>query len=102
MTTTNNITTSTVNMNIYNNTDQIINPNMYIPTKVCKTCRIIKYVTEFYKETARNDGYQSICKNCDRIRKKNYYKNNKAQIIEDQKEYQKENKDIIAIKKRIL
>ena len=32
MTTTNNITTSTLNMNIYNNTDQTINPNIYIYT----------------------------------------------------------------------
>ena len=43
------ITTSTMNMNIYNNTEQTINPNMYIPTKVCKTCRTIKQLTEFYK-----------------------------------------------------
>ena len=49
MTTTNNITTTTINLNIYNNTDQTINPNMYIPTKVCKTCRTIKQLIEFYK-----------------------------------------------------
>ena len=47
MITTNNITTTTMNMNIYNNTDQTINANMDIPTKVCSKCRTIKYVTEF-------------------------------------------------------
>ena len=71
MTTTNNITTSTVTINNYNNTEQIINPNtellnnnplnVYIPTKVCNTCRIIKYVTEFYKDKSIKDGYHSQC-----------------------------------------
>ena len=55
--TTNNITTSTVTINNYNNTEQTINPNtellnnktpnVYIPIKICITCRTIKYVTEF-------------------------------------------------------
>ena len=56
MTTTNNITTTTMNMNIYNNTDQTINLNMYIPTKVCKTCRIIKQLTEFHTNKNSSDG----------------------------------------------
>ena len=72
--TTVNITTSTNTININNNKDQNMNPNMYIHTKVCKTCRTVKYVTEFYKEKGRNDGYQSVCKNCDNIRKKNIIK----------------------------
>ena len=33
--TTVNITTSTGAINIYNNTDQTINLNMYIPTNAC-------------------------------------------------------------------
>ena len=70
MTTTNNITTSTVNMNIYNNTDQTINPNKYIPTKVCSICRTIKYITEFHKRKTAHDGYQNQCKNCLNNRKK--------------------------------
>ena len=46
---TNNITTSTAINNNYNNTAQTTNPNTYIPTKVCKTCRTIKYVQSFIK-----------------------------------------------------
>ena len=71
MTTTNNITTSTVTMNIYNNPYQTITPNIkllnnnsqtiYIFTKVCKTCRTIKYVTEFYKDKKCRDGYHTQC-----------------------------------------
>ena len=74
MTTTNNITTSTVTMYIYknqyqtitHNTKQLenISQNVYIPTKVCKTCRTIKYKTEFYKDKKCRDGYHTQCKNC--------------------------------------
>ena len=49
--TTFNITTYTGAININNNTDQTINLNMYIPTKVCKPCRTIKQLTELYKKT---------------------------------------------------
>ena len=57
MTTTNHITTSTSIININNNTHQTINSHMYISTKVCTTCRTIKYVTEFYKNKVSKDGY---------------------------------------------
>ena len=56
MTTINNITTSTSIINNYNST--------YIQTKVCHACRIIKQLTEFYKDKAKHDGYQTQCKNC--------------------------------------
>ena len=107
MTTTNNITTSTMNMNIYNNTDQIINPNMYIPTKACNRCRIIKQLTEFSKHKKSRDGYLNKCKDCaDNLRKeyvkenkerisnrmKEYYQQNKARIMKNNKEYYETNK----------
>ena len=79
--TTVNITSSTGTININNNTEQTINPNqellnnnssnVYIPTKVCNTCRIIKYVTEFYKYKSKKDGYHFQCKTCNDNRKKN-------------------------------
>ena len=52
--TTVNITTSTGTSNINNNTDQTLNPNMYIPTKVCSKCRTIKQLTEFYKNKKKS------------------------------------------------
>ena len=103
MTTTNNITTSTVNMNIYNNTDQPINPdtellnnnpsNVYIPTKICNACRTIKYVTEFYKDKSKRDGYHSQCKNCHNNRQKEYYVTNKDKIATKGYEYRENNKE---------
>ena len=79
MNTTNNITNKDI-INIYYNTYQTINPNkelfnknhqnVDIPTKVCNTCRTIKYETEFYKERrTRKDGYQLQCIICDKTRK---------------------------------
>ena len=83
MTTTNNITTSTVNMNIHNNTDQTINPNMYIPTKACNRCRIIKQLTEFNKQKRNKDGYLDQCKNCINNRIKEHYELIKDEIYHD-------------------
>ena len=71
--TTVNIKTSTTTINNYNNTDQTINPNMYIPTKVCKTCRTIKKLIEFYKRKDFNNGYHIKCKNCGINEKQEYY-----------------------------
>ena len=74
MTATNNITTSTLNMNIYNNTEQTINSsNVYIPTKVCSICSTIKYITEFNKRKTSRDGYQNQCKNCIDNRRKEHF-----------------------------
>ena len=67
-----NITTSSTTININNNPDKTINPNtellnnnqpnVSISTKVCKTCRTIKYITDFYKDKSRYNGYAYICK----------------------------------------
>ena len=62
MTTTNNIATSTSIINNYNST--------YIPIKVCKSCRTIKQLTEFYKDKSKHDGYRTQCKTCSNTRKK--------------------------------
>ena len=102
--TTVNITTSTGAININNNTDQTINPNpellnnkpsnVYIPTKVCKTCRTIKYITEFYKDKSRYDGYSYICTTCkskyNKEYLKEYYEQNKEKLKEYNKEHSKE------------
>ena len=73
MTTINNITTSTVTINNY--------PPTYIPTKVCKSCRTIKQLWEFYKDKSKHDGYQAQCKNCNKNKRKEYYDKNKDDIL---------------------
>ena len=115
-----NITTSIGAINIYNNTEQTINPNVellynqpnvYIPTKVCNTYRTIKYVTEFYKDKNNHDGFQFQCKNCrsnihkeyyngNKENKKEYYQRNKDKIIEQNKEFYKQNRNKISEQKK--
>ena len=79
-------------MNIYNNTDQIINPNMYIPTKVCSKCRTIKYITVFNKRKTTRDGYIYTCRNCINNRHKEYYDTIKNDINQPEIEYYHINK----------
>ena len=81
--TTVNITTSTGAININNNTDKTINPNIYIPTKVCSKCRTIKQLTEFNKEKRNKDGYLNQCKICINNRIKEHYKLIKDEIYND-------------------
>ena len=105
MTTTNYITYSTMNMNIYNNIDQTItpkpellnknSPNICIPTKVCKTYRTIKYITEFYKNKSRYDGYPYICKICNKLQKQEYVERNKDKVAERKNKYYEQNKNKI-------
>ena len=90
--TTINITTPTTTINIYNNTDKTINPNMYIPTKACYRCRIIKQLTEFPKDTKCHDGYLNQCKDCADNLRKEYVKENKERISNRMKEYYQQNK----------
>ena len=100
MTTTNNITTSTATINNYNNTDQTINPNRYIPTKVCNTCRTIKQLTEFNKDKTSRDGYYHKCKSCRSEQLKEYNTKHKDDLIKYRKEYNEANKDIISQKRK--
>ena len=62
MTTTNNITSSTVTINNYTTTDHINEPIGSIPTKVCNKCFQIKQLIEFHKRKDTYDGYRNQCK----------------------------------------
>ena len=44
---------------------------MYIPTIVCNKCCTIKPLTVFYQDKSKYDGYQSQCKNCNKLEEKN-------------------------------
>jgi len=48
--------------------------------KRCCTCKQLKIVTEFHKNSSVKDGLNAQCKNCNKIVKKKYRKNNKAKI----------------------
>ena len=59
-----------------------------LKSKTCKTCKVTKDLSEFYK--CRN-SYHSKCKECCKEFQSNYYQNNK----EKHKEYKQNNKEKI-------
>jgi hypothetical protein len=44
--------------------------------KKCSTCAEEKPLSEYYKNKLSKDGYHGECKPCNRVRAKNWYKNN--------------------------
>ena len=86
MKTTNNIiNTSTIN--IYNNTDQIINSNMYVFTKTCNKCRSTKQLIKFRKDKSCQNGHRNQCKSCEAEYRKKYYDTNKDILSQSRKQY---------------
>lgn len=59
--------------------------------KRCSKCKEEKLLSEFHKNKAQNDGYNNYCKECDKIRQKKYYQDNK--IFVDKKHKIKRNKN---------
>lgn len=63
-------------------------------TNVCSKCGEEKSVKEFHRKGYNKDGsvkYRSCCKDCF----KEYYKENKEAILDQQAEYYKENSEYI-------
>lgn len=59
--------------------------------KKCATCKEDKSFDFFCKDKTRKDGFQIDCKLC----KKQYYLKNKEKLLQYNKKYAQENKDII-------
>ena len=63
--------------------------------KICRKCNIEKELSEFYKcDNGRN--YMARCKDCNKLKKQDYYKNNKEKIVEYKRKYYQNNKEKIA------
>lgn len=64
--------------------------------KKCKKCKTNKPLNEFHKCNLCKDGLRLVCKSCVKIEKKEYdkvrYKDNKAKITANTKEYYSKNK----------
>lgn len=51
--------------------------------KICTNCKLEKdAATSFNKKKGTKDGLQYICKECDRVRAKSLYENNKEHYVE--------------------
>ena len=75
--TTNNITNSSVNINIYDNTN--------LPTKQCTICHQSKLLTEYTKCTRSSDGLYYQCKGCVSYITKKFREKNKDKLNQRKK-----------------
>lgn len=69
-------------------------------TKCCSTCKILKDISLFTKDKSKKDGHYSKCKECCRLKTKNYYQNHPGYKAALDKSYYLSNKDKI-IKRQI-
>ena len=63
----------------------------------CSICKIIKPLSQFYKDKLRKFGYGYCCKQC----YNNYYIHNKKKLQKLQKNYYNENKKVINKKQKL-
>jgi hypothetical protein len=63
--------------------------------KTCIKCKIEKEFTEFSKDKGSKDGFYYYCKECTKVRKKQYRLNNKEKIKLGNKKYNENNKEKI-------
>lgn len=59
--------------------------------KTCRSCSTDKPLTEYPKLASSNDGYNSLCKSCKRVRDNIYYNENRLKVREWQSKYRKGN-----------
>jgi len=65
--------------------------------KKCSKCLETKEINEFNKRKYSSDGYRSECRICSKIKRKDYYINNKKTEINNNTQYYNDNKiDILA------
>jgi len=64
--------------------------------KKCNKCELVKPVSEFYKDSNKNDGYTTFCIKCKKESNKNWSENNKDKVKEIAKTYRENNKETIS------
>ncbi len=62
-------------------------------TKICSKCKEDKNICEFNKRKDRKSGYQSQCKLCVKVTLKNYYNNNRNNILIKKQKFYENNKE---------
>lgn len=58
-------------------------------TKVCNRCKLEKEVDLFNKRSRSNDGYNSYCKECNKLYLKQHYKDNKQYYVNKAQDYKR-------------
>jgi hypothetical protein len=62
-------------------------------TKICKKCKEEKNICEFNKNNSHKDKLQNICKNCDKLKTKEYREKNADKYSQSQKNNYTKNKE---------
>ena len=60
-------------------------------TKICRVCGEVKLLSEFVKNKLSKGGYTHRCKNCEKLWRQQYYKNNVEHITLRNKQYREVN-----------
>lgn len=69
-------------------------PNNPMPNgKICSLCGEFKDFAEFHKDNRQQDGYVSKCKVCRNARMKQYYEENKEEVLQRNAQYVEKNKE---------
>lgn len=68
--------------------------------KVCTQCKVGKEFKFFPIRKDSKDGFRNKCKECYKHNNKNYYENNKENLLLQKKEYYKNNKENFLIKNK--
>jgi hypothetical protein len=69
--------------------------------KKCSKCLETKEITEFNKRKYSSDGYRSECRICSKVKRKDYYINNKETEINNNTQYYNNNKNEVLAKNKI-
>lgn len=67
---------------------------------ICKTCKVDKELTEFYKAKNTKSGYRGTCISCTRKQNSEWYASNKEVLRPIREQYRIENKDAAANRAR--
>ena len=59
--------------------------------KICTKCKEEKSLGDFRKQSSTKDGLKYYCKKCDNRIAKKYYEKNKGKIVNNVKQWQKDN-----------
>jgi 5-methylcytosine-specific restriction endonuclease McrA len=65
--------------------------------KTCNSCNTSKPVNEFYKNRTTKDGYEIICKECNKLKGKVYRTTYKEKISAQKKSYRQVNKEKVLV-----
>lgn len=67
--------------------------------KYCRKCRTDKSSTQFYRNTTKPDGLQTICKSCCNQNSKLHYETHKQSYLDKRKNLTRRNTDMIKLYK---